>query len=75
MEYTFSASQFWEATNPGGPISEAPIEQAPAPGYGNEYGKVDFEHDGFESNAKVASRHLLKHTWYAQLNDVQMMGE
>ena len=66
IQCTCSTSQVRGATNPVDPNSEASIEQPPAPAYSNEYGKVDFEHDGFESNAKVASRLLSRYTWSAR---------
>ena len=52
-----SASQVPEASTFQDPNTEVPIELQPAPAYGGEYGKVDFEQDGFDTKAKVASKH------------------
>lgn len=34
--------------------NDPPIEQRPAPVYGNEYGQVDFNQEGFDTSAQVA---------------------
>lgn len=34
--------------------NDPPIEHRPAPVYGNEYGQVDFNQEGFDTSAQVA---------------------
>lgn len=36
--------------------AETPIEDTPLPAYSEIYGQVDFSQDGFNTNAKVASK-------------------
>lgn len=35
---------------------QMPIEAAPSPAYSQTYGQVDFSQDGFDTNARVASK-------------------
>lgn len=37
-------------------IQETSIDQAPLPVYGDLYGKVDIEQDGFKTQARVAGK-------------------
>ena len=40
-------------------VPERPIEEQPAPAYSDAYGQVDFNQDGFNTQAKVASKSIL----------------
>jgi hypothetical protein len=38
---------------------ETSIEEVPLPAYGETYGHVDFSQDGFDTEARVASKEFL----------------
>ena len=41
------------------PAGESPIEDVPSPAYGETYGQIGFSQDGFNTEARVASKKKL----------------